>query len=38
MVLLGKREDVLQRAGHHNGLMRIDVKGEASEGAAGLHA
>jgi hypothetical protein len=38
VVLLGKREDVLQRARHHNGLMRVDIKGEAGEGAAGLHA
>ena len=38
VVLLGQREDVLQRTGHHNRLMRVAVEGEAREGAAGLHA
>jgi hypothetical protein len=38
VVLLGEREDVLQRTGHHNWLMRVDIQGEAGEGTAGLHA
>jgi hypothetical protein len=38
VVLLRQRQDVLQRARHHNGLVRIGVEREAGEGAAGLHA
>lgn len=38
VVLLRQRQDVLQRARHHDGLVRIGVEREAGEGAAGLHA
>ena len=38
VVLLRQREDVLQRARHHDGLVRNGVEREADEGAAGLHA
>ncbi len=38
VVLPRQREDVLQSARHHDGLVRIGVEREAGEGTAGLHA